>query len=46
VGGWLARRQIGGFFREYEEYVLPIINENMDLFLAGRYGEMRNLIAH
>lgn len=38
--------QIGGFFREYEEYVLPIIKENMDLFLAGRYGEMRNLIAH
>jgi D-2-hydroxyacid dehydrogenase (NADP+) len=37
---------IGGFFREYEEYVLPIVTENMCLFLAGRYNEMRNLIPH
>ena len=38
--------QIGGFFREYEEYVLPIVLKNMGLFLAGRYNEMHNLIAH
>ena len=37
---------IAGLFREYEEYAMPIIVENMRLFLAGRYGEMRNRIAH
>jgi phosphoglycerate dehydrogenase-like enzyme len=42
----VACPHIGGFFREYEEYVLPIVIENMGLFLAGRYNEMRNLIPH
>jgi D-2-hydroxyacid dehydrogenase (NADP+) len=37
---------IGGLFTEYEEYVMPILGENMRLFLAGRTGEMRNLVAH
>ena len=37
---------IGGLFREYEDYVMPIVIENMRLFLAGRYDEMRNRIAH
>ena len=37
---------IGGLFREYEEYVLPIVVDNMRLFLAGRYDEMRNRVAH
>lgn len=35
---------IGGYFIEYEDYALPIILENMRLFLAGRAGEMRNLV--
>lgn len=37
---------ISGFFSEYEDYVLPIILENAGLFLAGRHGEMRNLVQH
>ena len=37
---------IAGLFREYEDYAMPIIVDNMRLFLAGRHGEMRNLIAH
>ncbi|MGN6571387.1 MAG: D-2-hydroxyacid dehydrogenase [Pseudolabrys sp.] len=37
---------IGGLFREYEDYVMPIVLDNMRLFLAGRTGEMRNLVAH
>jgi D-2-hydroxyacid dehydrogenase (NADP+) len=37
---------IGGLFREYEDYVMPILIENMRLFLLGRYDEMRNRIAH
>jgi phosphoglycerate dehydrogenase-like enzyme len=36
---------LGGYFIEYEEFVLPIIEENMRLFLAGRTQEMRNLVA-
>jgi len=36
---------IGGLFREYEDYVMPIVIENMRLFLAGRYDDMRNRIA-
>lgn len=35
---------IGGFFREYEEYALPTIVENMRLFLDGKHAEMRNLV--
>ena len=37
---------LGGFFREYEEYMKPLLVENMRLFLGGRYGEMRNRISH
>ncbi len=37
---------IGGYFREYEAHMMPILMENMRLFLAGRTGEMRNLVAH
>jgi phosphoglycerate dehydrogenase-like enzyme len=37
---------LGGFFDEYEDYVLPLLNENMRLFLAGRTGEMRNIVPH
>jgi len=35
---------IGGYFIEYEDYALPIIIDNMRLFLAGRAAEMRNLV--
>ena len=38
--------QIGGFTSDYEHMAWPIIEHNMGLFLAGRGGEMRNLIAH
>lgn len=37
---------IGGYFTEYEAYVLPLIVDNMRLYLAGRPAEMRNLIDH
>lgn len=37
---------IGGLFREYEDYVMPVVIENMRHFLAGRYDDMRNRIAH
>jgi hypothetical protein len=30
---------------EYEDYVMPIVIENMRHFLAGRQGEMRNIVA-
>jgi phosphoglycerate dehydrogenase-like enzyme len=35
---------IGGFVAEYEEHVMPILIDNMRLFLAGRRGEMRNIV--
>ena len=35
---------IGGFFREYEEHVMPIVLGNMDAFLAGRTSDMVNLV--
>lgn len=37
---------IGAYFREYEEHMMPILIENMRLYLAGRAGEMRNLVPH
>lgn len=37
---------IGGLFREYEDYVMPLVIENMRHFLAGRFEDMRNRIAH
>jgi phosphoglycerate dehydrogenase-like enzyme len=37
---------IGGRFDEYEDYVMPILLENMRLFLAGRTDEMRNRVPH
>jgi D-2-hydroxyacid dehydrogenase (NADP+) len=35
---------IGGYVIEYEDYVMPIVIENMRHFLAGRRGEMRNIV--
>ena len=37
---------LAGFFDEYETYALPILIENMDLFLQGKQEEMRNIVAH
>jgi phosphoglycerate dehydrogenase-like enzyme len=37
---------IGGLFSEYEDYVMPIVLDNMRLFLAGRTDEMRNRVPH
>ena len=42
----LLSPHIGGYFAEYDEHVMPILIDNMRLFLAGRGGEMQNLIAH
>jgi D-2-hydroxyacid dehydrogenase (NADP+) len=36
---------IGGYFIEYEEFILPLIVDNMRLFLAGRLSEMQNIAA-
>jgi phosphoglycerate dehydrogenase-like enzyme len=38
--------QIGGYFVGYEDQVIPLLMENMRLFLAGRVGEMQNVVAH
>jgi phosphoglycerate dehydrogenase-like enzyme len=38
--------QIGGYTSDYERMVMPIVEENLALFLAGRTSEMRNLVRH
>lgn len=38
--------QVGGYFIGYEEQVLPLLIDNMRLFLAGRFGEMQNVVGH
>ena len=38
--------QIGGFFDGYEAHVMPLLVDNMRLFLAGRFAEMQNVVAH
>jgi phosphoglycerate dehydrogenase-like enzyme len=37
---------ITGLFDEYEDYVLPLIIENMRHFLAGEPEKMRNVVPH
>jgi phosphoglycerate dehydrogenase-like enzyme len=37
---------VGGYFIEYEDYVMPLVIENMGHFLDGDYREMRNLVPH
>jgi D-2-hydroxyacid dehydrogenase (NADP+) len=37
---------IGGFFDQYEDYVMPLLTENMALFLASRASQMRNIVPH
>ncbi len=36
--------QVGGYIVEYEESILPLIVDNMRLFLDGRPREMRNIV--
>ncbi len=38
--------QQGGYFVGYEAHVMPLLMENMRRFLAGRFGEMENVVAH
>jgi D-2-hydroxyacid dehydrogenase (NADP+) len=35
---------LGGYTREYEDLIMPLILENMRLFLAGQHGEMQNVV--
>lgn len=36
---------IGGYIVEYEELIMPLVIDNMRLFLAGRKSAMRNIVA-
>jgi len=36
---------IGGYVIEYEAFIMPLVVDNMRLFLAGRQSEMRNIVA-
>ncbi len=36
---------VGGYIVEYEDFIMPLIIDNMRLFLAGRQSEMRNIVA-
>ncbi len=42
----IVTSHIGGLFDEYEDYVMPLLSENMRVFLDGRSGEMRNIVPH
>jgi phosphoglycerate dehydrogenase-like enzyme len=35
---------VGGYVVEYEDFIMPLVVENMRLFLAGRLGEMANIV--
>jgi phosphoglycerate dehydrogenase-like enzyme len=35
---------VGGYIVEYEELIMPLVIDNMRLFLAGRQSEMRNIV--
>lgn len=37
---------IGGYFREYEEHMMPMLIDNMRLFLAGKDDQMQNVVPH
>ena len=36
---------VGGYVVEYEEFIMPLLVDNMRAFLAGRRSEMRNIVA-
>jgi D-2-hydroxyacid dehydrogenase (NADP+) len=35
---------LGGYVIEYEDLIMPLITDNMRLFLAGRQSEMQNIV--
>jgi phosphoglycerate dehydrogenase-like enzyme len=35
---------VGGYIVEYEEFIMPLVIDNMRLFLAGRQKEMTNIV--
>ena len=35
---------VGGYVVEYEDFIMPLIIDNMRLFLAGRLDEMANIV--
>jgi phosphoglycerate dehydrogenase-like enzyme len=37
---------VGGYIVEYEDLIMPIVIDNMRLFLARRQNEMRNIVPH
>jgi D-2-hydroxyacid dehydrogenase (NADP+) len=37
---------LGGYTSEYEDLIMPLIVDNMRLFLAGRPAEMQNIVKH
>ena len=37
---------LGGYTIEYEDLIMPLIADNMRLFVAGRQSEMRNIVKH
>ncbi len=37
---------VGGYIVEYEELIMPLVVDNMRLFLAGQQGEMKNIVSH
>jgi phosphoglycerate dehydrogenase-like enzyme len=37
---------VGGYIVEYEDFIMPLVIDNMRLFLAGRQSEMTNIVAH
>jgi D-2-hydroxyacid dehydrogenase (NADP+) len=36
---------VGGYIVEYEDLIMPLVIDNMRLFLAGRRSEMQNIVA-
>jgi D-2-hydroxyacid dehydrogenase (NADP+) len=36
---------VGGYIAEYEDFIMPLIVDNMRLFLAGRKSEMANIVS-
>jgi D-2-hydroxyacid dehydrogenase (NADP+) len=37
---------LGGYTADYEDLIMPLIIENLRLYLAGRQSEMQNIVAH
>jgi len=35
---------LGGYTSDYEDLIMPLITENLRLYLAGRHSEMQNIV--